>query len=214
MSNFSTRNLLRLFSPLWVVMAAVFLPFTLAVANPSVASAPVVSLPDFTGLIDKVGPAVVNIRTTGRIPFSNSSIELPPGMNSNEMLEFFQRFFGFPLPQQRPAPRSEQDAPEEDGAPDSGIERNHGVGSGFVISADGYVMTNAHVVYDADTIYVTLLDKREFKAKLVGADKRTDVALLKIDAKDLPVVTLGIQIHCALASGSSPLARHLVLIIH
>ncbi|KAG0298684.1 hypothetical protein BGZ96_008712 [Linnemannia gamsii] len=107
------------------------------------------------------------------------------------MLEFFQRFFGFPLPQQRPAPRSEQDVPEEDVAPDAGIERSHGVGSGFVISADGYVMTNAHVVYDADTIYVTLLDKREFKAKLIGADKRSDVALLKIDAKDLPVVTLG-----------------------
>ncbi len=191
MSNFSIRNLLRLFRPLWAVMTAVFLPFTLAVANPPPALAPVVSLPDFTGLVDKVGPAVVNIRTTGRIPFSNSSIELPPGMNSHEMLEFFQRFFGFPLPQQRPTPRSEQDVPEEDVVPDAGIERNHGVGSGFVISADGYVMTNAHVVYDADTIYVTLLDKREFKAKLIGADKRTDVALLKIDANDLPVVTLG-----------------------
>lgn len=190
MSHFSTHHLFRLFSPLWIGVAAAFAPFPSALADELPAPAPVVSLPDFTGLIDKVGPAVVNIRTTGRIPFNNSAIELPPGMDNSEMLDFLQRFFGFSLPQQRPAPRSEQ-TPEDESAPDAGMERSNGVGSGFVISADGYVMTNTHVVYDADSIYVSLPDKREFKAKLIGADKRTDVALLKIEAKNLLVVTLG-----------------------
>jgi serine protease Do len=66
-----------------------------------------------------------------------------------------------------------------------------GLGSGFIISADGYVLTNRHVVAEADTVTVRLTDKREFKAKVVGTDKRTDVALLKIDAKDLPTVPIG-----------------------
>ncbi len=96
------------------------------------------------------------------------------------MLEFFRRF-GLPIPNQ-PTPRGPQG--EGDAQP-------RGVGSGFVLSADGYVMSNAHVVEGADEVIVTLSDKREFKARVVGADKRTDVALLKIDANGLPTVRVG-----------------------
>lgn len=143
----------------------------------------VTNLPDFTQLVDRVGPAVVNIRTTERV--SRAQRGLPPGMDG-DMAELFRRFFGVPLPQPDPkggAPRRGQPQPDE--------EQSSGVGSGFIVSADGYILTNAHVVDGADSIYVTLNDKREFKAKLVGADKRTDVAVVKVDAKDLPTVPVG-----------------------
>jgi serine protease Do len=129
------------------------------------------SLPDFADLVEKVGPAVVNIRTTANVPVPGPRGSLPPGFDNGDMSEFFRRFFGIPLPQ---APGngggSPKGAPTPDNPPDT--EQNRGVGSGFIVSADGYVMTNAHVVDDADTIYVTLTDKREFKAKLIGVDKR------------------------------------------
>ncbi|MDF7065277.1 trypsin-like peptidase domain-containing protein, partial [Escherichia coli] len=70
-------------------------------------------------------------------------------------------------------------------------EQSRGVGSGFIISGDGYILTNAHVVEGAETIYVTLIDKREYKAKLIGLDKRTDVALVKVEATGLPSLKLG-----------------------
>ena len=103
-----------------------------------------------------------------------------------EMQEFFRRFFGIPMPNTpRPqGPRADpQEQPEREGP--------RGVGSGFIISADGFVMTNAHVVDGADEVLVTLPDKREFKAKLIGADKRTDVAVVKIDSTGLPFVRIG-----------------------
>ena len=160
--------------------------FTAVCLLPVGASAiPAANLPDFTDLVDKVGPAVVNIRTTTRIASDDNSLRgLPPGLSDGDMSDFLRRFFGVPTPN---APRGGNNNP------DSGpsIERNNGVGSGFILSADGYVMTNAHVVDDADSIYVTLTDKREFKAKLIGADSRTDVALLKIVASNLPSVTIG-----------------------
>lgn len=127
-------------------------------------------LPDFTGLVEKVGKAVVNISTTQTI---ESGAHLPFGQLEGEgpAFEFFKRFFPediFPeLPRQF---------------------QNKSLGSGFIISADGYILTNAHVVDEADEITVRLTDKREFQAKVIGSDKRTDVALLKIEAKDLPVV--------------------------
>ena len=104
------------------------------------------------------------------------------------MQEFFRRFFGAPVPprQQQPAPRGRSKP-----AADADEEVPRGVGSGFIISADGYVMTNAHVVDGADEVYVTLTDKREFKAKIIGADKRTDVALVKIEGNNLPRLTVG-----------------------
>lgn len=143
------------------------------------AAAPLVTgLPDFTQLVDAVGPAVVNIRTTEKISNSPTAI---PGMDQ-EMLEFFRRF-GVPVPN---APR--QGRPQQ---PDEGEERSSGVGSGFILSADGYVMTNAHVVEGASEVIVTLTDKREYKAKIIGSDKRTDVAVVKIDAKGLPAVKIG-----------------------
>ena len=136
-------------------------------------------LPDFTELVEKVGPAVVNIRTSARIKGGAQGM---PEMDE-QMLEFLRRF-GMPAPnQRRGAPRG------GDGNDDAPQRR--GVGSGFVLSADGYVMTNAHVVQDADEVFVTLTDKREFKAKLVGADRRTDVAVLKIEATGLPAVKIG-----------------------
>ena len=141
------------------------------------------SLPDFTELVEKVGPAVVNIRTTERARASVRSGGSPE--IDEDMLEFFRRF-GLPVPNQpnQPNPRSPRQAP--DGEP-----QQRGVGSGFILSADGYVMTNAHVVDGADDVIVTLTDKREFKAKIVGADKRSDVAIVKIDATGLPSVRIG-----------------------
>ncbi|MEZ5608009.1 MAG: DegQ family serine endoprotease [Burkholderiaceae bacterium] len=146
--------------------------------------APVVrTLPDFTDLVDQVGPAVVNIRTMERAHARSSD----DGAMDPEMQEFFKRFFGVPLPNlPRPGQRPNRPAPQ---APDEEVPR--GVGSGFILSADGYVMTNAHVVDGADEVIVTLTDKREFKARIVGADKRTDVALVKIDATGLPFVKVG-----------------------
>jgi serine protease Do len=149
----------------------------LATATP----APVMAqgLPDFTELVEKVGPAVVNIRTTER---SHGSRVAPGGDIDEDMLEFFRRF-GIPMPN-RPNPHS----PEQ---PGDGDAQPRGVGSGFILNADGYVMTNAHVVDGADEVIVTLADKREFKAKIIGADKKSDVALVKIEASGLPTVRIG-----------------------
>jgi serine protease Do len=189
MSIFSLRKF-----ALTVAMVAC-LPFVPTAAHAASAA----NLPDFADLVDKVGPAVVNIRTTARVPTDVSG--LPPGVDQGDMSEFFRRFFGIPMPQPgqpgapgRPAPRGGDDGGADNGddQPDQpGRERNSGVASGFILSADGYVMTNAHVVDNADTIYVTLTDKREFKAKLIGVDERTDVAVVKIEAASLPVVTIG-----------------------
>lgn len=135
-------------------------------------------LPDFTDLVDQVGPAVVNIRTLEKAKPGASS------PSEEQMLEFFRRF-GIPVPPNMPrSPR-----PDRGGPPDG--EQPRGVGSGFILSTDGFVMTNAHVVEGADEVIVTLTDKREFKARLIGADKRTDVAVVKIEATGLPAVKIG-----------------------
>jgi serine protease Do len=137
-------------------------------------------LPDFTTLVERASPAVVNIRTVARIG-DQAMQQFPDLDESDPFYEFFRRFFPQPGPQQpRPprAPRGEREIPR-------------GVGSGFIISSDGYVMTNHHVVDGADEIIVTLPDKREFKAKLIGSDRRTDVALVKIDATGLPTLPIG-----------------------
>jgi len=131
-------------------------------------------LPDFTELAEKQGPAVVNISITsvvqgGVMPF--------PGMPDDENLQEFFKRFGIPgMP----------------GQGQGGQEyKSQSLGSGFIISQDGYILTNAHVVSEADEVLVKLSDKREFKAKIIGADKRTDVALIKIEATNLPKVTIG-----------------------
>ncbi|WP_119966764.1 DegQ family serine endoprotease [Simplicispira lacusdiani] len=152
-----------------------FVPHAMAQYQPQPAS--VRGLPDFTDLVEQVGPSVVNIRTLEKV-----SARGPMNGMDEEMQEFFKRF-GVPLPnlprQQRPQrPHQEEEQPR-------------GVGSGFIVSADGYVMTNAHVVEGADEVLVTLTDKREYKARIVGSDKRTDVAVVKIDATGLPAVRIG-----------------------
>jgi serine protease Do len=140
------------------------------------------ALPDFTDLVDQVGPAVVNIRTLEKVKTPSASNDSGGG-TEEQMLEFFRRF-GIPVPPNLPrSPRPDRGQPEE--------SQPTGVGSGFILSADGFVMTNAHVIEGADEVMVTLADKREFKAKIVGSDKRTDVAVVKIEATGLPSVKIG-----------------------
>ncbi len=153
-------------------LIAVFVPVQSAVAQ-------VRTLPDFTDLVDQVGPSVVNIRTLEKVAPRGAGGASP----DDEMLEFFRRF-GLPMPSiPRQAPRPNRQGPEE--------EQPKGVGSGFIFSSDGLIMTNAHVVEGADEVLVTLTDKREFKAKILGADKRSDVALVKIEATGLPAIKVG-----------------------
>ncbi|RCW73932.1 serine protease Do [Pseudorhodoferax soli] len=173
MSSFAGRQL-RVQAMAW----AMALTATLALApHTPVLAQQVRGLPDFTDLVDQVGPSVVNIRTVER-----AAARPGPGGTDEEMLEFFRRF-GIPLPNiPRQGPRPQQ--------PD-GESQPRGVGSGFILSADGLIMTNHHVVDGADEVLVTLTDKREFKAKLIGSDKRTDVAVVKIEATGLPAVKLG-----------------------
>jgi serine protease Do len=128
-------------------------------------------LPDFTRLVEEHGAAVVNISTTQAA--RRTTVPHVPNIEDEEVLEFFRRFI--PRQQPGPGPRPE----------------SRSLGSGFIISADGYILTNAHVIDSADEINVKLTDKREFKAKVIGADKRTDVALIKIEAAGLPSVRLG-----------------------
>jgi serine protease Do len=159
-----------------VFAGASLMVFPAAQAAAPVAVTPVTGLPDFADLVDKVGPAVVNIRTTERV-------RLDQGGPDQEMQEFLRRFFGGQM-----APRGRRGGPVEQ-PQEERVQR--GVGSGFVISDDGYVLTNAHVVEGADEVVVTLTDRREFKAKVLGSDVRSDVAVLKVDARNLPSVRIG-----------------------
>ncbi len=133
-------------------------------------------LPDFTELAEKHGAEVVNISVTQNVHADPSAMPFPGMEGDEQMQEFFKRF-GIPgMPG--------QSAPQQD-------YKSQSLGSGFIISSDGYILTNAHVVSEADEVIVKLFDKREFKAKIIGTDKRTDVALVKIDATGLPKVTIG-----------------------
>lgn len=134
----------------------------------SVAAVHATELPDFTELVEKVSPAVVNITTTQDVRKSPRG-RMP---QSEEMFDFFRRF-----------------VPPEGGQLFTPPKR--GQGSGFIISSDGYILTNTHVVDDADEVIVRLYDRREFRAKVVGIDELTDVALLKIEASGLPRVKIG-----------------------
>jgi serine protease Do len=130
-------------------------------------------LPDFTRLVDDQGNAVVNISTTQAVRRGGGAVPPVPGIEDEEVLEFFRRF----IPRQQPGPSPRPEA--------------RSLGSGFIISADGYILTNAHVVDGADEINVRFTDKREFKAKVIGADRRTDIAVIKIDSTGLPAVKFG-----------------------
>ena len=157
-------------------------------------SASAKDLPDFTELVEKHGPAVVNVSTKARS--GNQRGQQQP--DENDLYEFFRRFMP---PDASPNPRGSPNVPNTPNAPrrnprqpgpnqDAPL-RDLGQGSGFIISTDGYVITNAHVVQRADEVLVTLTDKREFKAKVIGTDERTDVAVLKIDTTGLPKLNIG-----------------------
>ena len=128
------------------------------------------ALPDFAGLAEHYGPAVVNVAVLGK----RQQVDLPEGMSPNDpFFEFFRRFG-------QPGQRGNGNVPQA-----------RGEGSGFIVSADGYILTNAHVVDNADEVTVKTTDRREYTAKVVGVDAQTDVAVLKIEAKNLPTVRLG-----------------------
>jgi serine protease Do len=148
-----------------------------ALLAPTAAQAQVAALPDFTELVEKVSPSVVNIRTTER---RGAAVGGGGGGEVDPNIEEFFRRFGIPLPNRRGNPRGDDEQPQQ-----------RGVGSGFILSADGFIMTNAHVVEGAEEVIVTLTDKRELKARIVGSDRRTDVAVVKVDATGLPFVKIG-----------------------
>ena len=162
----------RIFRPYFAATAAAALFAALAAFTvPAAGQGKLAGLPDFTELYDKQGPAVVSIDVTQRSKRARG----PELSEDDPFYEFFRRFGQIPRPR---------------GAPEREFEQQS-VGSGFIISSDGFLITNAHVVDGADEVLVKLSDKREYKAKVIGSDKRTDVALLKIEAKDLPKVTIG-----------------------
>jgi len=144
----------------------------------TVAGAPVVTLPDFSTITSRDGPAVVNISVVGSMKPTDDEAAALQGMDPDDpMFQFFKRFQG----QMNPHGRQQQqrDVP------------TRGEGSGFIVSADGTILTNAHVVKGAKEVTVKLTDRREFRAKVLGSDEKTDIAVLKIDAKNLPVIALG-----------------------
>lgn len=143
----------------------VILSFCLLLFVPLAGVAQVQGLPDFTELVEKQGPAVVNVSTTSAARNGPQS----PVPEDDPFYDFFRRF----------------------GPPQPRDYETRSLGSGFIISADGYILTNAHVVEAAEDITVKLNDKREFKAKVIGSDKRTDVAVIKIEASGLPAVKVG-----------------------
>ena len=165
-----------------ILAFALLLPVSFAQAQDAAApdTAPLVQLPDFTRLVERTGPAVVNIEATiggkdGARDDEDAAAQGAPPM-PEDMPEFFRRFFGQPGMPGRPGP-----------GPRSGMSQ----GSGFIISADGYVLTNHHVVEGATDIVVRLNDRNELKATLVGSDPLSDVALLKVDGRGLPVLKIG-----------------------
>ena len=124
------------------------------------------TLPDFSALVQEVGPAIVNIRAINEGDGAAQASNIP---KDDPLYDFFRRF----------------------GAPDTRREPTQGMGSGLIVTADGLILTNAHVVQDASDVTVKLTDRREFKARVVGADRRSDIAVLKIDATALPTVRIG-----------------------
>ncbi len=155
-----------------------------AAGNEQTGSVPTLSVPDFTQVVEQTEGSVVNIRTTEAVPVRSSRM----GPNSNDPYEMFRWFFGpdfmppgMPGPRERNTPVPEQ---KERTVP-------RGVGSGFIISDDGYILTNNHVVAKSNGIFVTLTSGKEYKAEIIGTDPRTDVALIKIDAKGLVPLPIG-----------------------
>ncbi len=143
------------------------------IAAPAVSATAAANLPDFTALVDRASPSVVNISVVAN---AKTAMQGMPDSNDGEdddgLPDFFKRF-GFPNP--------------HGGSP---MPQMRGLGSGFIVSPDGYIVTNAHVVDGASEVTVKLTDRREFTAKVIGSDKRTDIALIKIDAKNLQALDI------------------------
>src|SRR5471032_2697753 len=181
---------------LTVVARAAWLcvPAALAAPEPAppAASTAAAGMANFADLADLTVPAVVNIRTTAKPAVDDKgskddkdgdkSAKDKQADQDERMREFLRRYFS--TPQQRQQQQQQDDEDDDEGDAQS-------VGAGFIIGADGYILSNAHVIEDADTITVTLSDQREFDAKVIGVDTRTDIALLKIDGKGLPQASIG-----------------------
>ncbi|MDR9754754.1 DegQ family serine endoprotease [Pseudomonas sp. SZMC_28357] len=167
-------SILRLKSYLPIFATVLVLGQSVSAQAADVPMAP--QLPDFTQLVEQASPAVVNISTTQKLPDRKVNGQQMPDLEGLPPMlrEFFER--GMPQPR---SPRGDRQREAQS------------LGSGFIISSDGYILTNNHVIADADEILVRLADRSELKAKLVGTDPRSDVALLKIEGKDLPVLKLG-----------------------
>jgi serine protease Do len=136
------------------------------------------ALPDFATLVEQVGPAVVNVSVVEK---AHRTGNRAGDDDSQDQFEEFFRRFGIPVPDQG----------QGGGRRGFEIPQRQGEGSGFIVSADGYILTNAHVVADADEVTVRMTDRREYPAKVIGLDRRTDVAVIKIEGKNLPVVRIG-----------------------
>lgn len=158
-------------------MAAVFVLLCFSGAGVAVAATPTAALPDFTSIVQKYGPAVVNVvaRYNHASEMGSDSPDQQQPTQQQQMPDILRHFFGMPF-----GPQFQQ--------PDRGGES---LGSGFIISSDGYILTNNHVVANADSVKVHLSDHRSFTAKVIGTDKGYDIALLKIDAANLPTVQIG-----------------------
>ena len=150
----------------WDSQAATAAPVPAAVVSSPVAG----TLPDMSEIVARNSPAVVNVAVSGTVKGQSGMPDIP-GLDPND--PFFEFFRRFRVPQQR------------------GEQQVRGQGSGFIVRDDGLILTNAHVVDNADEVTVRLSDKREFKAKVLGADKATDVAVLKIEGRNLPTVKIG-----------------------
>ena len=176
------RSLQRIMASIFILVATLFFANARTFAK---------DLPDFTELVEKHGPAVVNVSTKTRSGNQRGQQQF----DENDMYEFFRRFMppdALPNPRGNPnTPNTPRRNPRQPNPNQEAPLRDLGLGSGFIISADGYVITNAHVVQRADEVTVTLTDKREFKAKVIGTDERTDVAVLKIDVTGLPKLSIG-----------------------
>ena len=145
-------------------------------STPASTEAMVRALPDFSPLVDRYGPAVVNVEVVEKVQQGG-----PGGLSPNDPFYDFFRRFGIPGP----------DGGGGGGGRGAQPTPQRGAGSGFIVSSDGYILTNTHVVQNADEVTVRLTDRREFPAKVIGADERTDVAVIKISASNLPTVKLG-----------------------
>jgi serine protease Do len=173
------------------VSLALMVALPVGVAQAQAVAAPSAALPDFTQVVEATEASVVNIRTTEAVPVRRS----PMGPGEGDPSDLFRWFFGpdfMPPGSGQPGQQGPRARPKQPPAPPQS-ERTvpRGIGSGFVISADGYILTNNHVVDNSNGIFVTMTNGKEYKAKIIGTDARTDIALIKIEANDLKPLAIG-----------------------